>query len=288
MSNDRRQRALVQLVANAEAVSRRHREEIERLAPVKPGGTAFLPGYAPYIGSDYFADRTKGRRVLFYALSQNLHDGYEPAKTWAEEWSIGLDRQNHSYACEGTAAMHPFDTGHIPVLASLIRSSLSAKLPGPGESIYPEVAATNLSKFSFRSPDRRLAIDDIDSLRLCWEWFSRLEVDVLCPDVIVCLDARVHRIVRRELGDRRGIIRLPFPSLRVINRHYRKPLCAGHLSAQQICRRIAACDLHRHVGHNHTLASLVERDVYYFAEVNRRVVPKLEGVAGRDLTPHGD
>jgi hypothetical protein len=186
--------------------------------------------------------------------------------------------------------MHPFDTGHIPVLASVIRSYLSGRLPGPEESIYPEVAATNLSKFSFRSTDKKQTTDDIDSLWRCWEWFSRLEVDLLRPDVVVCVDARVHHIVRRCLGDMPGVIRVPFPSLRVINRYYhrRKPMREDHLSGEQIRRRVAACDLRRCVQHGHTLASVIDRDVYYFAEVNRRMVLDLREVAGRGVTPHGD
>ncbi len=283
MSSIERDDVLAQLVVNARLASQKYRKEIEDLEPVTSGGTAFLPGYAPYIGSDYFEDRTQGRRVLFYALSQNLHDGYGPAATWASDWAIGLDRQNHAFTQNGTAAMHPFDTGHIPVLASLIRSQLSGRLPGPAESIYPEVAATNLSKFSFRSPDKKQTTDNVNSLRRCWKWFSQLEVELLRPDFIVCCDARVHRIVRESLGDRHGTIRVPFPSLRVINRHYRKPLRQSRLSAKQISRRIAACDKDRSVAHRHTLDGIVNRDGYYFAKVDRRMAPELMGNPTRGM-----
>ena len=282
MSTIQREDVLAQLVANARLASETHRKQIEDLDPVKAGGTAFVPGYAPYIGTDYFVDRTQGRRVLFYALSQNFGESYDAAATWAADWAIGLNRQNRAFADERRAAMQPFDTGHIPILASLIRSQLSGRLPGPAESIYPEVAATNLSKFSFRSLDKKRTTDKRDSLRACWEWFSQLEVELLRPDFIVCCDARVHRIVRDGLGDRPGIIRVPFPSLRVINRHYRKPPRQGHLSAEQISQRIAACDRDCPVAQGHTLASIVGRDGYYFAEVNRRMAPELLG------SPTGD
>ncbi len=120
-----------------------------------------LPGYIPYIGSSYFSPRTRERRILAYALSQNLRPEYGFAKEWARSWHTGngldaLDRQNRHFAATGRVMMHPFDTGHIPILASLLRSHLCSQLPRETESIYSEIAATNLSKFSFRSRDRRL------------------------------------------------------------------------------------------------------------------------------------
>ena len=269
------------LLDNARLVSIEHRGEILEWNPVRADGRHFLPAYVPYIGRDYFGTRTRGCRILAYALSQNLSDTSPPARRWAEDWRdddrlLALDRQNHAYQESGMAEMFPFDTGHIPILASLLRSLVQKRVPGDHESIYPSIAATNLSKFSFRSHDKRHTIDDLQSLRNCWAWLSRLEVIALQPDYIICCDGRVFDIVAhgvRELADsiviRPRVLRVSFPSLRVINRHYRKALRSGHLSVEQLLERIASLDIDRPVAHG-TIGKILRRDSYYFAEIHKR------------------
>ena len=260
------------LMDNARRMSVEHQAEVESWGPVKAGGN-FVPAYIPYIGPDYFSPRTRGCRILAYALSQNVRETDDFAVDWGRDWkggngTVALDRQNQP----GGAAMHPFDTGHIPILASLLRSLALGRNPGADESIYRGIAATNLSKFSFRSSDGKWTTDNYTSLLRCWEWFSRLEVEQLGPDFILCCDGRVYRIVREQapsVSRRSAVIPVAFPSLRVINRHYHRnrPFRAEHYRAPELKECIAALDLNHLVDHGRTISQVIDRDEYYFAEM---------------------
>ena len=281
MSTDTWQSIRRELLNNARRVSVEGANEIEQWAPVKAHGTEFLPAYIPYIGSDYFSCRTHGQRILAYALSQNLRETDPSAHEWAQDWRQGdgqwaLDRQNIAFQTCGTARMHPFDTGHIPILASLLRSAASGRCPDRDESIYPEIAATNLSKFSFRTEDGRRATDKLDALRRCWEWFSELEVKLLRPGYILCCGRRVHDIVSAGVaevwpdgGCRPLVLYVPFPGLLVINSRYRKELGPEHLSFEEMALRIAGTDLDHSVDRDLTLREVLQRDQYYFTEMHR-------------------
>lgn len=290
MNSMDRERAMERLLGNAREVSEKHGEEVRRLNPIMAGGKDFLPGYVPYVGRDYFSPKVKNRRILAYALSQNLTEETPCGLAWARDWKekgrLALDRQNRAYEQEGSAAMHPFDTGHVPILASLLRAIVS---PGKhSDSIYPEIAATNLSKFSFRTADKRQTMDRRESLQRCWEWFSRLEVEVVHPDCILCCGTRVYEVVREHVSQFRGEgqrqpqpILVSFPSVRVINRHYRnKPFRPDHLRAKQIEEIIAAADLGRTVYRGNspsmTLRERVCEDGYYFAEMFIRMKGQVE------------
>lgn len=296
MSTDMWQSVRQALLDNARRVSIERRNEIERWVPVKADDTEFIPGYIPYIGCDYFSPRTQGHRILAYALSQNFHKDATAAREWARDWQQGdgqlaLDRQNMAFRASGIAEMHPFDTGHIPVLASLLRSVVSGCCPGSGDSVYPEMVATNLSKFSFRSADKRQTRDKRESLQGCWEWFSCLEVRLLEPDYIICCGNEVFRAVRKGLSThwcsrakRPAVIKVAFPALRVINRHYhRNRVSESDWPALQheIERRLSSEDLGRQVSYkgqvqeDKTVRDIVARDVNYFHQMLKRMASEV-------------
>ncbi len=100
---DRRKQALDILVDNAQRVSEEHREEVIKWSGIVRGKVngkvAFLPGYVPYVGKSYFDAKKK---ILVYAMSQNLSDNSKLAGKWATEWtqgdkSLALNRQNIWY-----------------------------------------------------------------------------------------------------------------------------------------------------------------------------------------------
>lgn len=249
-----------------------------------------MPAYIPYIGDDYFKGRAGERRcrILAYALSQNVRETDDLAVKWAQDWkegdgTVALDRQNQQ---AGWAAMHPFDTGHIPILASLLRSLVLGRKPRSNESIYREVAATNLSKFSFRSSNGKLTIDNATSIRQCWEWFSRLEVEQLDPDFILCCGSDVYNIMHKQtpsVSRRAVVILVAFPSLQVINRYYHrnKPFRAEHPRAPELKERIAAVDLSRQVDHGRKISEVIDRDAYYFAKMFVRMKSQCPGAPVR-------
>jgi len=277
-----RQKAIKDLIENAQAVSddQGKMSTIQKLPGIVTtkvdGQTVLLPGYIPFIGKKYFHPHTKGRRILAYALSQNLRPNAEHTLKWAENWVksdglIALNRQNVSFESSGRsplAMMHPFDTGHIPILCGLLRHLL--KLGGRGSqsffSIYDEIAATNLSKFSFRTASGRRTTDRLDSLRYCWEWFSLSELSILKPDYILCAGEAVYKVVREGLPTKSNIfpIKVAFPSLQVINRWYRKP---GKPDTSYLLSEFSEEDLNRRVKQRKALREVIERDWYYFEQM---------------------
>ncbi|MCJ7544227.1 MAG: hypothetical protein MUP47_06630 [Phycisphaerae bacterium] len=276
MTHSNRQTVCQELRENARKASVDHEKEVETWTGlVRTDEGDFIPGYIPYIGSNYFGPETEGRRILAYALSQNLNGTEDYAKAWARDREKGLDRQNIQ-PC-GRAAMHPFDTGHIPILASLLRSLVCGTAPHGDQSIYREIAATNLSKFSFRNQDWRRTEDRESSLRCCWEWFSRREVELLHPNYIICCDQRVFRIVQDGLAGLRlpptiapRVLKVAFPSLQVINSHYhRKRMSEEEAKTHEadVKSRVAPCDLAMQVQHNLTIGDVIARDVCYFAKM---------------------
>ena len=176
--------------------------------------------------------------------------------------------------------MMPFDTGHIPILCALLRHVLAP--PPPQTSIYDEVAATNLSKFSFRTGTGRTT-DNMVSFRLCWDWFSKAEIRELRPDYVLCLSGPVFRIVRRGLramGHPATPIPVAFPHNLVINARYRDPPAVPAIERKAIVESLNRADRQRMVrrgarGHM-TLRQRAEQDWVYFASTNERM---LEAVA---------
>lgn len=272
------------LIQNARRISEEYQNEILKWKDIVLAEIDrrkhFLPAYIPYIGSQYFAEHTEGHRILAYALSQNLTQGANWTKEWAVNWhkgdgEIALDRQNHAYETNnGHAAMHPFDTGHIPILCAMVKSLVTKNTSMISISIYNEIAATNLSKFSFRRNNK--TIDNEECLRRCWEWFSQKEFELLKPNYILCVSSSVYNIVREGIRQMQmeghsipAVLKVAFPSLRVINRWYRKKRTHDHLKPGEILAFLSENDRKR-------LTHVVERDDYYFAEMYDRLKRQMQ------------
>ena len=285
--------SLKRLLENALKVSRAHEDEVlnwQGLVKAKVGGQELcLPGYIPYIGSKYFDSETEGCRILAYALSQNLRPDCGLAIRWAEDWHKGdgmmaLDRQNKGYASsDRRAEMHPFDTGHIPVLCALLRWIVRKGLSPISSSIYDETTATNLSKFSFRTANKERTTDKMDSLQRCWEWFSKEEIEVLQPDFILCAGNDVYHVVSSGLKELKvrgydgpSALKVAFPNLLVINRYYNKKPIGKHLTTNDILELLSDDDIKHPVDYkNLTLGDIVKRDTYYFAEMHSSMKDQL-------------
>jgi len=271
---DRREQVLNALVDNARRVSEEHREDIITWRNIVRGKVnekvAFLPGYVPYVGKSYFDTKPK---ILVYAMSQNLSDDHTLARDFAEDWidgdkSLVLNRQNACYEKNGPdvprASMNPFDTGHVPILCGLLCSLLTDNSP-PSRNIYDSIAATNLSKFSFRNTRNRTC-DSNFSFKQCWKWFSETEIRELVPDVILCLGNRVYNVVNNavkvsENSSPPRVFKAAFPSLLVINRWFKvernHPLLVPRL--------LSEADLRKSVAYNDSNVEYVlRRDDKYF------------------------
>ena len=296
---DERQQAIERLMLNARERSERHLDETSQWSGLvrarfeDTGGSAVLPGYIPYIGTDFFAPRTKGRRILIFAMSQNLHQDDTWVREWASDWHNGdghlaLDRQNKGYESEDRwTAMHPFDTGHIPILSGLLRALVSSAPNASAESIYDEIAATNLSKFSFRKNGAKLTAERLESHQRCWEWFSKEELRVLRPDYVICLGNLVYSVLKERIrevahGGQRGhqALHVAFPSLQVINSRW--PRSADQSLRPHALEMLRGClsavDLELQVDGKYKpkLVDILERDWYYFWSMKCRMEKSLD------------
>jgi len=218
------------LLDNARRVSEGNAEEISRWSGLvtfeDSGRQLALPAYVPYVGANYFKKRRWGR-ILVYAMSQNIKPADAWALEWARDWADGngvaaLDRQNDWFKSRGRIAMHPFDTGHGPVLAAILRGLLGGSR---GQNISTEVAATNLCKFSFRTRKGRTT-DKQAAHEWCWKHTALAELEVLQPTHIICMGNMVHRVVSRGVREMQGpqpaVLKVAFPGGSVLNAQYSK------------------------------------------------------------------
>lgn len=282
-----RDQALSILIENARRVSERHEQEISHLDKiVKMEDGSILPGYAPYIGATYFSRAVNGRRMIALGMSQNLDGSKRFAQAWATSWKEreegsgreALDRQNHEYDTTGgkTIAMNPFDTGHVPVLCAMLRACRTAD--SPVKSIYDEIAATNLSKFSFR--DGAKTKDSQQSFKLCWDLFTTVEIDVLRPEFVLCLGRDVERIVSRGLPQGIKQINVVFPGGVAILPHVRWPDtadCRQDAFTEELLSMFTEGDLNHWVGCRSgesgvdSLRMRIEKDAPYFYRMRDRI-----------------
>ncbi len=271
-----RERAINALIKKACDVSKSRKNEVLRwpniVTAVGEGvGDGYIPGYIPYIGKDFFSQKPEGARVLIYALSQNLKSDMCIAKDWATSWheqdkdDKALNRQNCSYAKEEKSIMmHPFDTGHLPVVAAMLLDQLGKK-PSSLGSIYDVVAATNLSKYSFRNTSGG-TMDSNEALDKCLEWFTKYEIEILKPDYIICAGNAVKRTLDKLKGVK--IVKVAFPSLQVINRRRKKDNACREHESDDILSMLPKNDHKKEVDYEkQNLKDVIVRDTGYFSNM---------------------
>lgn len=274
------------LIENARQVSIKYQSIVERwngLVNAKVNNKEVcLPGYVPYIGEKYFEVSTK---ILIYALSQNLSPTDGISINWAKNWQEGdkdnnaINRQNINFKKHGKVMMHPFDTGHLPVTAAILRSIKPKGKNFISRSIYDDVAATNLSKYSFRTKTGTTT-DNKKSLNKCFQWFSICEINQLNPDYVICAGNVAYKVLKTGLEKiptwKGKIVKVSFPSMQVINRHFRKKLTNKHKSAIDILSIIPTTDHSKKADYqDKTLRDIIFRDEYYFAEMYNRILDQI-------------
>lgn len=261
------------LLKNAAYISKEYEKEIITWnGLVLSKDKLFVPGYIPYIGSDYLNSNSK---IITYALSQNIHPNRDFVVRYANNWKNrknideALNRQNLSFDNYGMVQMHPFDTGHLPILSGILTSLISKN-----ENINPisNISATNLSKFSFRN-SRNNTSDNEKSLNKCFWWFSKQELELLNPDYIICAGNRVFDIIKKNIGKlniNSKPIRVAFPSDRVINKHYKKSLTTNDKKKLELINSIFSTEfLNRKSSYKNKkkLVDIIKRDGYYFVKM---------------------
>ena len=171
----------------------------------------YLGPYIPYIGKLYFETKS---RLLIYAMAQNLNCAKQLIKSWLNGPDKGMLRQ---YRDIPHVHVHPYDSGHLKVIAALALNAYPMGGHKPSNNIDDLVAITNFVKFSFYHEDekgnRLDANPPLDIYAVMWEKYSKYEVDLLQPNIIIGVGNDVTRALNRCLeGDKKHIIiRVPFP-----------------------------------------------------------------------------
>jgi hypothetical protein len=269
-----RTQAIQILIKNARFVSTTYKTTVETwdglVKAIVNNKKIFIPGYIPYIGEKYINAKPK---ILIYALSQNLSEDDSISIAWAQNWASksdmemnkALDRQNVCYDKYGYIMMAPFDTGHLPVVAGILYYLLNS--PKNKINIFELIAATNLSKFSFR--DGNKTTDKENSLLQCFEWFTTKELEILNPDYIICAGDRVFNVINKGINKRKiniNLIKVSFPSSRVINSKYNNNKSNLPLKTDIIKSILTDSVLNKQSSSNkRTIESIINRDKYYFS-----------------------
>jgi len=269
------------LLENAKHVSTFHEKEIMAWdGLVLSKDKLFIPGYIPYIGKDYFDSDIK---IMNYALSQDIYPDWDFVVSYANNWKEkqnaieSLNRQNLSFEKNGMIQMRPFDTGHLPILSGILTFLISKdKNLNPIEKI----SATNLSKFSFRNWKNETT-DNEKSLNKCFDWFSKHELESLKPDYVICAGDRVFNIIKRKIIDNNintKPIKIIFPSIRVINRHYRKDMTNKNLETFKIIKEIFSENFLTNKTEyvNKKIIDILDRDKYYFVKMYELIKFQIE------------
>lgn len=261
------------LLENAKSVSLKHEQEIKTWnGLVLANNELFIPGYIPYIGKNYLDVKNK---IMIYTLSQNVHPNSEFIVKYGNNWknkqniTDSLNRQNLLFNNYGEIQIHPFDTGHLPILAGILNFLI---LHSKNLNPIAEVSATNLSKFSFRN-NKNLTVDNDKSLNKCFDWFSIKEIEVLKPDYIICAGDKVFNVIKANINNLNissKPIKISFPSLLVINRHYKKELTTTDKNIfNQILSIFSEDFLLRKTSYKteKKIIDIIRRDEYYFIKM---------------------
>ncbi len=270
-----RTQAIQILIENARFVSTTYRTTAETwdglVSPIVNNKKLFIPGYIPYIGKKYINAKPK---ILIYALSQNLSKNDSISIDWAQNWASkddieinnALDRQNIYYDKSGNIMMAPFDTGHLPVVAGILYyllNSVKNKI-----NIFKLIAATNLSKFSFR--DGNKTTDNRNSLLKCFEWFTIKELEVLNPDHIICVGDDVFNVINNGINKQKiniNLIKISFPSSQVINSKFKDNKSNLTLKTLNIIKSMftdSVLNKQSSYKNKKTIENIIDRDKYYF------------------------
>ncbi len=162
----------------------------------------YLPAYIPFIGAHYFNFQP---RVLCYAINQNLSNHAPWTNSWIRSWAqneeLAHDRLNRAAFQRMPIPIKPYVEGFIPLVA-LIAIRIWQRINGGTlpQIIDDVVAVTNFIKFS--------TVRDASSSRIpliwwreCGELYSREEIMILQPDIILAFGRKTFSETKRILED---------------------------------------------------------------------------------------
>lgn len=228
----------------------------------------YLKAYIPYIGEDYFNTKP---RVLIYAMAQNLARAPGLIKAWYNRLDGALFRQYH---LAGKLHLGPYDDGHLKIIASLVISTYPGTKYKSSDNIHDKIAITNFVKFSFYKEGKNgqpmdanppLAIyDDM------WKYYSKYEISLLQPDIVVGVGDHVSNALKRNLDCEVILLKIPFPGRLNLNSRYvpkgkRLVRKTNHNYLEDIARIQSMLD--GTPDKDKKMAKAIKTDWYYFREM---------------------
>ena len=174
----------------------------------------YLGPYIPYIGKSYF--KTKPR-LFIYAMAQNLNRARGLIRSWLNKPDKGMLRQYYD-ADTSRVHVHPYDNGHLKVIAELVLNSYRNTDFKPTYNINELVVITNFVKFSFyREDNKGTHLDSnppLDIYDAMWEFYCKYEISILQPDIIIGVGNTVANALERYLATEQKskliILKVPF------------------------------------------------------------------------------
>jgi len=241
----------------------------------------YLGPYIPYMGEIYFNSKP---RVLIYAMSQNLGRASSLVKKWATTPDQGLLRH---YLDETTPHIHihPYDDGHLKIIAALTLCSYPGTSFDPTKSIDHLVAVTNFVKFSFYRESRNSSWVDANPPReiynVMWKCYSSYEVEVLRPDIIICAGNDVaNALVKglKEAGKRNIVVKIPFPGRLNLNSRWvpkgKELIKTGRYDPEPFKAKLVSL-LRGTPDKKGLIRRSIETDWYFFMEMKRYIAERV-------------
>ena len=174
----------------------------------------YLGPYIPYIGKLYCNSTP---RVLIYAISQNLARITGAVTAWRKRSDEGMLRQYY-YPEKPSVSIRPYDDGHLKIVAALALNAYPNTNYKPPDNVDDRIVVTNFVKFSFyRQKEDGSHLDanpPQDIYDTMWRCYSKYEIEVLKPNLIIGVGSDVANALRRGLqqdGKRTTLIKIPFP-----------------------------------------------------------------------------
>jgi hypothetical protein len=208
--------AIEKLIVHHSSISYRPEEHLENV--VNANGK-YLGPYIPYIGGRYFNFKP---RLLIYAMAQNLNRAEKLMLLWLQKEDQGLERLYYDIS---RIHVHPWDTGHLKVVAALALASYPGTQYENTDNINEVVAVTNFVKFSFYKQCENGKRNDINPPKSIydemWKLYCRYEIELMEPDIIIGVGKYVATAIRTNLiRDGRSpdiLIEIDFPGRRNLN-----------------------------------------------------------------------
>ncbi len=184
-------------------------------------GDRYLGPYIPYVGEQYFDSEPK---LLIYAMAQNLARGSYLISNWLDNDDHGILR--HYYHSDSlNLYLHPYDTGHLKVIAALASFNYPGTDYQPSDNIHDRIAITNFVKFSFfnaKSGQKMDANPPISIYSDMWKYFCETEVSLLQPDMIIGVGNDVFNAIEVNIkpDEHIKLLKIPFPGRLNLNSRF--------------------------------------------------------------------